>query len=451
MQKGFIFDINKCTGCNACQIACSLENDVKLPLNWRQVITYNPARHPKISHFHLSVSCNHCFDPPCMNYCPALAIRKDPYIGTVIIDQKKCIGCQYCSWACPYDAPQFNPTIRVMEKCTLCAHRLAEGLLPACVSLCPTSALQFGDIEESPIDRVKGFTHSDIKPAIEIYSLRENQQLPEMRELPFDSSMVSSFRQTLLSLTSKKKITCISEWPLILFSLLAAAVISKLTADVLVFNSQSNLLYLIITLSGFGISTLHLGKILRSPRAILNWRRSWISREIFFYTGFMFVLFVITFIRRDLFWLGWFAVFAGFMMLFSIDKIYTVLPAVNSRRIHSSNIVLTGLFFTSLFSGFIFGVIIFGGIKFLLYTARRISDRDKSRIKVFGALLRILCGFIVPISLWFMQTDFPGWYASYILIGFAELIDRCEFYDELDIITPAKQMIIDLNNEVKDQ
>ena len=449
MQKGFIFDINKCTGCNACQIACSLENDVEFPLNWRQVNTYNPIRYPKIPHFHLSVACNHCVDPPCMNYCPALAISKDPVIGTVSIDQNKCIGCQYCSWVCPYDAPQFNSTTRVMEKCTFCSHRLAEDLLPACVALCPTTALQFGDIDQSPIDKIIGFTRSDIKPAIKIYSLNENQQLPEMQELPFDSSIVDSFRQRLLNLTSKKKITCFSEWPLVLFSLLAAAVISKLTSDILAFNNRSNLLYLIISLSGLGITTLHLGKIFRSPRAILNWRQSWISREIIFYITFIFLLFAFTFIWHDLFWLGWLAVIVGFMMLFSIDKIYAVLPTVKAKRIHSANIVLTGLFFTSLFSGFSFGVIIFGGIKFILYLARLLNIGDKTRIRLLEGLLRIFCGFIVPASLWFLQMDFNGWYASYILIGFAELIDRCEFYNELEIITPAKQMVIDLNNQLK--
>ena len=73
VQNAFIFDINKCTGCQACQIACVIENELEPERSWRQMFTFNKQRLPDIPLFHLSLACNHCLDAPCMKYCPALA------------------------------------------------------------------------------------------------------------------------------------------------------------------------------------------------------------------------------------------------------------------------------------------------------------------------------------------------------------------------------------------
>jgi len=81
----FKFDPNKCTGCNACQIACILENDLNYNSSWRQVVTYNEHRYPAQQVFHLSMACNHCGDPPCLKYCPAQAYHHDEKFGTVQI------------------------------------------------------------------------------------------------------------------------------------------------------------------------------------------------------------------------------------------------------------------------------------------------------------------------------------------------------------------------------
>ena len=144
-QKGFVFDINKCTGCQACSIACEIENELEPGADWRQVTTFNERHVPGVLSFHLSVACNHCVDPPCMKNCPALAYSKDAVTGAVTVDPDLCIGCRYCTWACPYDAPRFNTASGVVEKCTFCQHRLEDGLEPACVTSCPTGALKLAD------------------------------------------------------------------------------------------------------------------------------------------------------------------------------------------------------------------------------------------------------------------------------------------------------------------
>ena len=120
MQRSFVLDINTCTGCHACQVACQIENQLQPGTSWRWVDTFNEPRYPGVPVFHLSLACNHCVNAPCMTHCPTLAYSKDPRTGAVILDEAKCIGCKYCTWACPYDAPRFEPAWGVVVKSTFC-------------------------------------------------------------------------------------------------------------------------------------------------------------------------------------------------------------------------------------------------------------------------------------------------------------------------------------------
>ena len=97
--------------------------------------------------YNISMSCNHCEDPICVKNCPTTALhkRKD---GIVLIDESKCIGCKYCEWNCPYDAPQYSADQGVMTKCNLCYDFIEEGKNPACVDACPMRALDFGELKE---------------------------------------------------------------------------------------------------------------------------------------------------------------------------------------------------------------------------------------------------------------------------------------------------------------
>ena len=98
---GFRFDPNLCTGCAACRLACTIENDLPFGRSWRRIETFNPTRAPSLPLYHLSLACNHCDTPACMHACPALAYRRDEETGAVLLDSSKCIGCKYCAWACP--------------------------------------------------------------------------------------------------------------------------------------------------------------------------------------------------------------------------------------------------------------------------------------------------------------------------------------------------------------
>ncbi|MEJ1392078.1 MAG: 4Fe-4S dicluster domain-containing protein, partial [Candidatus Sedimenticola sp. (ex Thyasira tokunagai)] len=106
-------------------------------------------------------SCLHCEDPPCVPVCPTGASYKREDNGVVLVDYDKCIGCKYCSWACPYGAREFDEFNRVMKKCTLCIDRVTDMTLPeserkpACVLACPTSARIFGDVHDPDSDASK--------------------------------------------------------------------------------------------------------------------------------------------------------------------------------------------------------------------------------------------------------------------------------------------------------
>jgi tetrathionate reductase subunit B len=89
----------------------------------------------------------HCDEPPCIEACPLEAIykRKD---GIVVIDDEQCTGCQECITVCPYNAPFYDAEKDVVRKCSLCAHRIDQGLEPFCVICCENEAILFGDLND---------------------------------------------------------------------------------------------------------------------------------------------------------------------------------------------------------------------------------------------------------------------------------------------------------------
>merc|ERR1712096_183389 len=98
----------------------------------------------------ISMACNHCDNPVCLKGCPTRAYTKHPEYGAVIQDPEICFGCGYCTWVCPYNAPQLDPIKGQVGKCNMCVDRLEVNLKPACVSACLGNALDFGIIENTP-------------------------------------------------------------------------------------------------------------------------------------------------------------------------------------------------------------------------------------------------------------------------------------------------------------
>ena len=195
---GMGVDISKCIGCGRCVAACAAENEVPTDghhfRTWveRYVIRADgeaevdspnggydgfPEREGErdvLRTFFVPKLCNHCASAPCVQVCPvgATFTTED---GVVLVDDDYCVGCRYCIQACPYGARFMHPTKHVASKCTFCYHRLVQGLLPACVEVCPTGARIFGEVrrEVTPLGRFMRFNeiqvlkpHLNTKPKV---------------------------------------------------------------------------------------------------------------------------------------------------------------------------------------------------------------------------------------------------------------------------------------------
>jgi anaerobic dimethyl sulfoxide reductase subunit B (iron-sulfur subunit) len=160
-QYGFYFDQTRCVACDTCLVACKGWNGLSAgPAFWRRRIENEVGGYPNLKIYQITISCNHCEKPSCVEVCPMGAIYKREEDGVVIVDRSACIACKACLSACPFGAPQFaddeqepnkNPSWKVehpMQKCTACWDRTAEGKQTACVGGCPHRAIDFGDMDE---------------------------------------------------------------------------------------------------------------------------------------------------------------------------------------------------------------------------------------------------------------------------------------------------------------
>jgi len=154
-QYAFYYDSTSCSGCKTCQMACKDKNNLEVGRLWRRVYEISGGEWlqtgnswiPKVYAYFVSMACNHCEDPICLKVCPTQAIKKRSD-GIVLIDEAKCVGCEYCSLACPYGAPQYNKQAGKMSKCDFCSDYIDQGKNPACVDACPMRVLEFGELDD---------------------------------------------------------------------------------------------------------------------------------------------------------------------------------------------------------------------------------------------------------------------------------------------------------------
>jgi Fe-S-cluster-containing dehydrogenase component len=147
-----VFDQDRCIGCEACRVACRIENNTSI--FWITVKTQGEGqkdvpsgKYPNLEINFLPQLCNHCKKPPCVESCPNEAlIKRDD--GIVVIDEDVCDRCEACISACPYGVIKINEEKNIIEKCNFCSHRIDRGLEPFCVMCCEGQAIFFGDLNE---------------------------------------------------------------------------------------------------------------------------------------------------------------------------------------------------------------------------------------------------------------------------------------------------------------
>lgn len=165
MTKAVLVDLIRCIGCRGCQVACKSWNDKNaeqtvnlgfydnpptLSSDTWTIIRFTELEYENSFHFVFhKIQCMHCQQPACVSVCTVGALTKTAD-GPVTYDRDKCIGCRYCQYACPFGVPKFdwNQRFSLISKCNFCADRLAMGLEPACVKVCPADALVYGERDE---------------------------------------------------------------------------------------------------------------------------------------------------------------------------------------------------------------------------------------------------------------------------------------------------------------
>jgi DMSO reductase iron-sulfur subunit len=301
-QHAFHFNADNCIGCHACEAACSEKNDLPPHLSFRSVGYVEGGTFPDFTRMNISMACNHCDDPVCLKGCPTRAYTKHPEYGAVIQDPDICFGCGYCTWVCPYNAPQLDPVGGQVEKCNMCVDRLEVGLKPACVSACVGNALDFGVVENMPSGAsqiettLPGFPDPSItQPNIRFqqtkklpYEMRRTDDVPvkyrrdpdDGRHKPVVDRNAGHARFWNIRRLSSR------ENPLVVFTLSTQAAIGTFVAGLASGIADASFTYtafLMVALAligaGLFMSTMHLGKPVRFYRGFNNLRHSPVSRE----------------------------------------------------------------------------------------------------------------------------------------------------------------------------
>ena len=420
--RRFVFHVSRCTGCEACAVACWMENRSVQTRPWRRIHTFNPNRHPGLPYFHLSLACHHCAHPACLEQCPAGAYVRDPATGAVRLRPEACMGCRYCTWACPHDAPRFAEATGTVEKCTFCQERLERGQEPACVARCPVEALGLEPRDGAPHGSAPaGFHGWDLEPGIRFLG----DPAPPRLTAPPAPGAVERALASLLRVP-EPKITLRGEWTLVLFTTVLAVLAGRMAAGGPFGHPWA---FLAAGAGAMGLSGLHLGRPERAWRAVLNVRTSWLSRELALASIFL-ALSAAAFLGLAP---AWAAAAAGFAALFAVDRVYQVAVKVPPCNFHSAHALLNGLYLTGLLSGHGALALGAGALKAFLYGYRKVHFARRGRpVRPMLSLARVAAGFLLP------ALAAPGLGALGAVLG--DLLDRCEYYDELAFPTPQAAM-----------
>jgi hypothetical protein len=249
--------------------------------------------------------------------------------------------------------------------------------------------------------------------------------------------------------SSRSGISLKSEWSLMLFTSAAAALVAVVAAGVRSASTINPFAFVGAAVVTMGLATLHLGRLERAYRAVLNLRRSWLSREVVTIPGFLILGTLYAFAGPSAIVLGATAALVGFLGLVCADQVYSVLNRSTPAYRHSSSVVWTGFYLAGVFSGTFWLTSVFGFGKLALYVLRKLEFIDAGRpVRPILTAARIGFGLLLPPLLWLIdfQALLPAIVAGAII---GELIDRGEYYEELESESPRREMDAALQRQVE--
>jgi formate dehydrogenase iron-sulfur subunit len=285
-QYAFEVDLDRCSGCKSCVVACHSLNGLDENETWRDVgLLIGGSRAAPVMQ-HVTAACHHCLQPACMIACPVNAYEKDPVTGIVKHLDDQCFGCQYCTMACPYEVPKYHPGKGIVRKCDMCSSRLAVGEPPACVQSCPHQAITIRVVDVTQVvedAETSAFLPAAPDPQITLPTTTYKTARPFPRNLlPADYFRVNPQH---------------AHWPLVVMLVLTQLSVGAFWVGLILeqWLSGSMLGTLrslhAVTALGFGLlalagSLFHLGRPQFAFRAVLGLRHSWLSREIVAFGAF---------------------------------------------------------------------------------------------------------------------------------------------------------------------
>jgi len=288
-QYRFHFDATKCIGCRCCEVACNEQNNNPADIKWRRVGEMEGGEFPAVMQLFNSMSCNHCDEPACLIGCPTESYIKFDN-GIVFHDDDACIGCQYCTWNCPYGVPTYHEERNIVTKCHMCHERLAENESPACVQACPSGAIEIEavNVEEWKANEMDEQGNMPFLPDAQITQSMTRYTLPD--NIPEDM-----FERDEHHLNAAHP-----ELPLVFMTVLTQISLGAFFALFLgeVFASLGfaaptlimAIMAFIPAAIGLPLSALHLGRPYKAMMAMKNIKTSWLSREALalgLFTGLM--------------------------------------------------------------------------------------------------------------------------------------------------------------------
>jgi len=278
-QYRFHFDATACVGCRCCEVACNEQNNNPSDIKWRRVGEMEGGTFPAFTQLLNSMSCNHCIDPECLIGCPTESYIKIKESGIVIHDDDTCIGCQYCTWNCPYQVPVFHEERNIVTKCHMCHERLDVGQSPACVQACPSGAI------EIEVVNVKEWLEKEID---------ENANMPFLPDARITNSttrytLPDNMPEIMKEMDEHILKPAHSELPLVFMTVLTQISLGGFLAlflgdlmSLLGFVNTNWVIALFVMLPaalGLPLSALHLGRPFLALTAMKNIKTSWLSRE----------------------------------------------------------------------------------------------------------------------------------------------------------------------------